>query len=56
MGPGSMGANTLCRDVHIGLRQGQGPGSIVSYCASHNRSGENINNTGSTGSSSSLSS
>ena len=23
----------LCRNVHIGLRQGQGPGPIISYCA-----------------------
>ena len=24
----------LCRNVHTGLRQGQGPGPIISYCTS----------------------
>ena len=33
-GTGSMGSNILCRNVHTGLSQGQGPGLIVSYCAS----------------------
>ena len=36
MGPGlemeSIGSNILCTNVHTGLRQGQGPGTIVSYC------------------------
>ena len=31
-GLGSMGSNILCRNVHTGPRQGEGPGSIVSYC------------------------
>ena len=30
---GSMGSNISWRNVHTGLRQGQGPGSIVSYCS-----------------------
>ena len=34
IGPGSMRSNILCRKVNTGLRQGQGPGPIVSYCAS----------------------
>ena len=37
-GMGSMGYNILCRNIYCGLRlrqgQGQGLGSIVSYCAS----------------------
>ena len=30
----SMVSNMLCRNVHIGLRQRQVPGHIVSYCGS----------------------
>ena len=33
MGPGSMGSIKLCRSVHTALRHGQGPGPIISYCA-----------------------
>ena len=33
-GQGSMGSNILCRSVHTCLRQGQGPGPIVSYYVS----------------------
>ena len=33
MGPMSMGSNQLCRTVHTTLGEGQGPGPIVSYCA-----------------------
>ena len=32
-GPGSIGPSKLCRNVHTASRQGQGPGPIVSYCA-----------------------
>ena len=31
---GSMGSNMSWRNIHIGLKQGQRPGPIVSYCAS----------------------
>ena len=31
---GSVGSSILCRNVDTGPRQGQGPGPIVSYCAS----------------------
>ena len=34
IGPGSMGSNISCRNVHTGLKQGQGPLPIVFYCAS----------------------
>ena len=33
VGPGTMGTNILHRNVHTGLRQGQEPESIISYCA-----------------------
>ena len=33
-GAGSMGSNILCRNVHTGLRQGQGPEPIIFYCTS----------------------
>ena len=34
IGPGSMGSNISCRNVHIGLKQGQGPQPTVFYYAS----------------------
>ena len=34
IGPGFIGSIISYRNVHTGLRQGQGPGPIVSYCAS----------------------
>ena len=30
---GAMGSNILYKNVHAGLRQGEEPGPIVSYCA-----------------------
>ena len=35
MAPGLIGSNKLCRSVHTAPKQGQGqgPGPIVSYCA-----------------------
>ena len=34
IGPGSMGSNISCSNVHTGLKQGQGPRPIVFFCAS----------------------